>query len=259
MDRTAELLAPLRAAAPAGSAPERAIVVALIDQEGFASAAWPALLDELVNRRDLTTSFAETMKSSPGSFTARNAAFFAQNTYDLVGDASAGDDEYRLGNEVAHKTAQYLVEARFGRQPDVVRWGLGYVAEQRLFSSVYQFLPSGFVHEEDHFGWPAKTREGLGDAGKDFSFSDTILFGDFAGTKAFGQRCAWALLDFQIAKEPAKLAGLLAQLGELDRTADPGAKSLAYLGGKERVVEACDAVWAKVKVSAVAGHLKKLE
>src|SRR5262249_14494770 len=100
--------------------PPHAIVVALFDEKGFQSEAWAGLLDTLVARKALMPDFAEKMKRDPGSFTARNASFFAQHTFDIAGDADSGDDEYRFSNEIVHKTAQYLVEARFGRQPDVV-------------------------------------------------------------------------------------------------------------------------------------------
>ena len=239
----------------------RAIVVALFDDAGFQSEAWPGLLDALVARMDLVAPFAERMKTDPGSFTARNASFFAQHTYDMVGDAASGDDEYRFVNEIAHKTAQYLLEARFGRQPDVVRWGLGYIAEQRLCGAVYQFNTSGFVASDDHFDWPEKTRSALASRAKSdaFSLTDTILRTDAAGTPAFGQQCAWAILDYQLAKEPQKLAGLLLQLGALDKEGDPRSRSLEYGGDGQRTHDACEASWGALKTATLVSHLKKLK
>ena len=146
--------------------PPHAIVVALFDEQGFKSEAWPGLLDTLVARKDLLPAFAEQMKRDPGSFTARNASFFAQHTFDIAGNAENGDDEYRFANEIVHKTAQYLVEARFGRQPDVVRWGIGYVAEQRLRGAIYQFnAPASWPRTTTSAGrrrratcWPTRAR-----------------------------------------------------------------------------------------------------
>ena len=261
VDKTAALFEGLKAGGSEDARPPRAIVVALFDDAGFKSEAWPGLLDTLVARKDLMAPFAEKMKRDPGSFTARNASFFAQHTFDMAGNAEGGDDEYRLANEVIHKTAQYLVEARFGRQPDVVRWGLGYVAEQRLRGNIYQFNSSGFVAQDDHFGWPEKTRTTLATRVKSDSFSitDTILRTSDAGTPAFGQQVAWAILDYEITKEPQKLASLLGELGALDRAADPRSLSLEYRGDEQGMRTACEATWNEVKSSALLAHLKKLK
>jgi hypothetical protein len=261
VDKTATLFEGLQAGAGQADRPPRAIVVALFDDAGFDSEAWAGLLDTLVARKDLGAPFAEKMKAQPGSFTARNASFFAQHTFDMAGNADAGDDEYRFANEIVHKTAQYLVEARFGRQPDVVRWGLGYVAEQRLRGNIYQFNASGFVAQDDHFGWPEKTRTTLATRVKSdgFSLADTILRTSDAGTPAFGQQVAWATLDYQITKEPQKLASLLGELGALDRQADPRGLSLEYRGDVEGMRTTCEAIWNEVKSSALLAHLKKLK
>ncbi len=257
IERTAEVFDRLAGGAPAG----RAVVVALFDEQGFASEAWPALLDALAARRQLSVAFAEQMKAAPGSFTARGASFIAQNTYDQAGDAAAGDDEFRLANEVTHKCAQYLVEARFGRQPDVLRWGFGYVAEQRLFGNAYQFLDSGFVAAASHGDWAGSTRDDLASRAKkdDFTFADAILRGDAAGSPAFGQRCAWALLDYELGKEPARLSELLARLGALDREADPDSTHLEYCGDAARTREACDADWKRIKPAALLEHLERMD
>ena len=259
MDQTAELLAALKP--PADAPPGRAIVVVLFDADGFRTEAWPAFLDELLARNDVMSDFVERMKASPGSFTLRNASMFVQHTFDIAGNAEAGDDEYRFNNEIAHKTAQYLVEARFGRQPDVLRWGLGYVAEQRLCGNIYQFNASGFVENADHFGWPAKTRDALLERAKDtkFKLAEAILHSKDCGTAGFGQQLAWGTLDYELSKDPAKLAELLMKLGALDRAGDPEATSLEYRGDAKQAQELCDATWGKLKVNTLAGWLKSIK
>jgi hypothetical protein len=259
MDQTAELFAGLKPVA--GAPPVRAIVVVLFDADGFASDAWPAFLDELLARNDITADCVANMKAMPGSLTLRNASMFIQHTFDIAGNAAAGDDEYRFSNEIAHKTAQYLIEARFGRQPDVLRWGLGYVAEQRLYGNVYQFNSSGFVADKDHFDWPAKTREALLERAKDakFALTDAILKTRKAGTPDFGQQLAWGTLDYELAKDPAHLSALLTQLGALDRAGDPQASSLDYQGDEKAARDACDAAWGKLKATVLAGWLKGMK
>jgi hypothetical protein len=251
------------AAGEAGAAPALpvAIVIALFDAEGFASPAWPGLLDELAARNLVLADTVTRMKAAPGSLMLRNSAFFTQHTYDMVGDVTAGDDEYRVGNEVAHKTAQLIVETRFGRQPDVLRWGVGYVAEQRLFGTTYQFNASGHVNATDHFGWPTRTRDGLAKVakGKQFSLVETILKTPEPGTPHFGQLCAWSLLDQQLAKDSKAMGALLAQLGTLHRTADPTARSLDYEGEAKQVQQLCSSAWGGLKPSALMDHLKRLK
>ena len=247
---------------PAAEArPGRAVLVVLFDKEGFASEAWPALLNELVARNVIQADFAQRMKSSPGAFTARGSSIFVQHTYDMVGDAAAGDDEFRFSSEIAHKSAQYLIEARFGRQPDVLRWGVGYVAEQRLYGHAFQFSSSGFVAVKDHYGWPEKTRELLLNRSKfpDFKLADAILATPEPGTADFGQQLAWGTLDYQLTKEPKLLADLLGQLGALDRAADPDARSLEWRDDEKKMRETCATAWAKLKPATLAGHLKGLK
>jgi hypothetical protein len=258
VDDTAALLEPCFAA---GGPPANAVILFLFDDEGFASAAWPGLLDELLARRMITRDAVESMKADPGSLMVRQSLLFTQHTYDMVGDRNAGDDEYRLGNEVAHKTAQLLVEARFGRQPEVLRWGLGYVAEQRLFRSIYQFNASGMVAADDHFQWPAKTAASLKAASKVKSFSlvDAIVRTPQPGTTMPGQRAAWAVLDHALAREPSALADLLAELGALHRAADPRNSALDYRGDADETRGALERAWNARTVGELCEHLKRVK
>lgn len=233
----------------------------LFDGEGFASEAWPGLLDALLARGMITAEGADLMRADPGSLLLRQQLLFVQHTWDMVGNAGAGDDEFRLGNEVAHKTAQLLLEARFGRSPEVLRWGLGYVAEQRLFGNVYQFQGSGNVDAADHFDWPAKAADALKAAAKleSFSLTDAILGTSRIGTATPGQRHAWAVLDHSLAKEPAKLAALLGELGALHREADPANGQRDYAGDAERTRAACEQAWSHLKPASLCEHLKRVK
>ena len=240
-----------------------ATTVFLFDRDGFASDAWPALLDEMAARLYITKGFATAMAGDPGSFTVRRQSIFVQNTYDMAGDAGAGDDEFRLGNEIAHKTAQYLVEDRFGRQPDVIRWGVGYVAEWRLFESAYQFNAGGFVASESHFGWPEKTHDWIKDRSKskrdDFSLTHTMFTCQTPGTAEKAQQAAWGVLDHLLAKEPEDLAVMLDQLGRLHAEEDPRGESPSYEGEGGATLEACSAVVDELKTKTLLKHLKKLK
>ncbi len=135
------------------------------------------------------------------------------------------------------------------------------MAEQRLFGNVYQFNRTGFVASEDHFDWPATTRDRLAERSRDESFSlpRLVLSAAEPGTPSFGQRCAWAVLDYQVHKEPERLAALLVQLGALHREADPKGTNPNFIGNSDRVLEACGAEWDRIKLSALLAHLKKLK
>ncbi|HTE06565.1 MAG TPA: hypothetical protein VK824_10235 [Planctomycetota bacterium] len=246
---------------PAAGAPRAAVIVVLFDDEGFASETWPGLLDALLARRMVTADCVTDMKAHPGSLMVRPSLFFTQHTWDMAGNAADGDDEYRLDNEVVHKLAQLLVEARFGRQPEVLRWGLGYVAEQRRFGNIYQFNASGMVMSADHFDWPAKTAESLKSASKlpSFGLVDTILRTSQPGTPVPGQRDAWAALDYALAREPDKLAALLAALGALHQAVDEQGTSADYRGDAGAVRAACEQSWGQWKVATLCEHLKKLK
>ena len=52
----------------------------------------------------------------------------------MAGNAAAGDDEFRLDNELAHKFTQALVAARCGPLPESILWAFGHLA--RTASSV---------------------------------------------------------------------------------------------------------------------------
>ena len=61
------------------------------------------------------------MRDDPGGIMLRDAPAFIQLTFDVAGNAAAGDDEFRFHNEVLNKTAQCLVTSRCGTLPDTLR------------------------------------------------------------------------------------------------------------------------------------------
>jgi hypothetical protein len=166
----------------------------------------------------------------------------------MAGDAAAGDDEFRLGNELVHKYAQMVVRSRYGQVPETIRWGLGYVAEQRLFRSIYQFDASGFVASESHFDWPKRTRELLVDRSRDKSFS---LAPAAADARAAGLA--------SLAKDPEALSGLLVQLAALHDEADPQGRSRDYAGDEEATSAVLAASLDSVDVRKLKSHLKKVK
>ena len=220
-DDTHALLAPVLEVE--GVTPGPVVIMVLFDREGHGSEAWPGFLTELVARGALDAALEPAIRDDRPSLTLRHASVFLQTTYDAVGDAAAGDDEFRLGNEIAHKPATFLLEGTFGRQPEALRWGLGFVAEQRLFGSSYQFNVSGFVSAGDHHGWSSQTEDWLKDRARDdgFSLADVVLDAEHPGSASAEQKCTWMLLDHLLHEHPECLATLLGELGALDLRADP--------------------------------------
>jgi len=231
IDETWALFAQLR---PADERPERAMVAFLLDREGYASQAWPALLDELVARRMLASEARDPLARDVTGLTLRASRVFVQPTFDIAGDAAAGDDEFRLGNEVAHKATWCLLRERFGQVPPMLRWGLGYVAEQRLFESIYQFGRVGFVSVEEHFGWPRRAHDSLKTRDDDASFARLALQDDSAGSSNASQRIVWGVLDYMLHEEPEALATMLAGLAALQEEATPYGSRPDYVGERER-------------------------
>jgi hypothetical protein len=257
LDDAWELLAPVQADDDGWN---DAVVVLLFDEQGVRSEAWPGVLDLLVERGHLVASGAEHMKNDPGALTLRDMPAFLQPTWDMAGNAAAGDDEFRLGNEVVHKFAQCLVTERFGQVPDTVRWGLGYVVEQRLFRSIYQFDGSGFVAAESHFDWPKRTSKQLKELGKQDDFSVAALAVEGRGGQAeTPQMVTWAALDFLVHKQPEELSGLLDGLAELHVAASPYRGGAGYLGpedgARQLLGEQLDAIGSK----ALVKHLKRVK
>lgn len=258
LDDTWELLGPVRDAADEGW--HDAVVVLLFDREGLQSPAWGAVLDGFVRASNLPPDGAAQLKRDPGPLTLREVPAFLQPTFDLAGNAAAGDDEFRLGNEVAHKFVQCLVTERFGQVPESLRFGLGYVAEQRLFRSIYQFQATGFVSADSHFDWPKKAADGLKQALKDddFSLAELALQGA-PGSADTPQMLTWAALDYLSQTDPDGLAKLLGQLGQLHHTAAPYGGAPLYAGARDGTEALLRQHLDAIDGKALAKHVKRVK
>ena len=237
MDKGFDLLDPL--VPQAEGRPVKATVAVLFDQDGVSGGAWGGLLAVLVNEKLMTREAGDHLSQSVEGLTLRQVPLFLQPTFDIAGDASAGDDEFRLGNEVVHKAAQCLLTMRTGQQPAALMWGLGYVAEIKLFDSVYQFNRAGFVAVEDHTGWSGEAREALEERRKSSNFSLAALAADdsVAGRAEPAQMLTWAGLAYLSQKKPKDLRAMWDALAKAQVEADPLGVATAYRGDPERTLE----------------------
>jgi hypothetical protein len=227
MARTYKLLDPvLPQRTPAATA---AVVAVVLDEDGVAD-AWRPLLALRVDRRVLLANQAERYAADPGGILLRKAPLFLQPTWDLTGEG-----EFALGNEIAHKTAQCLVTQRAGELPLNLLWGLGELAEQQLYGSVYQFNATGFVATADHFDWPQRARQHIENRHRkpQFAFSTLALDDRGAGTASLPQMVTWAVLAYLADKDPAALKTVLAELGALHAAQDRSGRATLYRGDAE--------------------------
>ncbi|MFT7463404.1 MAG: hypothetical protein ACI9EF_001748 [Pseudohongiellaceae bacterium] len=260
LDETWELLEPVMGEDTPKSGD--AVLVLLFDGPGFRSEAWPLLLDELVKSGLLDGSARSHLRHDPGGLTIFSGKMFIQPGFDQAGDAAAGDDEFRLNNELAHKLTVSLLRSRFGQVPEPVRWGMGYVAEQRLFQSIFQFNRAGFVAVEEHFGWPDAARDELNSLKKrkkELNLAEMMTAGSSAGQRQPPQILTWAALDYLLNREPALLGKLLARFAELH---DKGAKFRAvsaYAGASEATEAAVQKLMADLDAKSLEKHIKRVK
>ena len=237
MDKGFDLLDPV--VPQAEGRPVKATVAVLFDQDGVSSGAWGGLLAVLVNEKLMTREAADHLHQHVEGLLLRQGPLFLQPTFDIAGDAAAGDDEFRLGNEVVHKAAQCLLTMRTGQQPAALMWGLAYVAEIKLFDSVYHFNRAGFVAVDDHTGWSGKAREALDERRKSSSFSLAALAADdsVAGRAEPAQMLSWAGLAYLSQKKPQELRAMWDALAQAQLEADPLGLAPVYRGDPERTLE----------------------
>ena len=237
MDKAFDLLDPL--VPQAEGRPVKATVAVLFDQDGVSGGAWGGLLAVLVNEKLMTREAADHLHRNFEGLLLRQAPLFLQPTFDIAGDASAGDDEFRLGNEVVHKAAQCLLTMRTGQQPAALLWGLAYVAEIKLFDSVYHFNRAGFVAVEDHTGWSGEARDALAERSKAKNFSLAALAADdsVAGLAEPAQMLTWAGLAYLSQKKPKELRAMWDELAKAQLEADPLGMAPIYRGDPERTLE----------------------
>ena len=124
---------------------------------------------------------------------------------------------------MAGKLAQCLVTTRCGELPRPILWGLDYVVELQLFTSVYQFDSEGFMATADHFDWPVRTKQMLAKAMKarTFSLAELAARDGSAGKPEDAQMITWASLEWMRREKPAALAKLLKDLAALQTTTGP--------------------------------------
>lgn len=260
LDETWELLEPLMSERPRKKGP--AVLVLLFDQTGFQSEAWGEMLGELVAAGLISDGTGAALQYSPGGLTIFSGRLFIQPIFDQAGDSSAGDDEFRLENELAHKLTISLVRSRFGQLPECMRWGMGYVAEQRLFRSIYQFNRVGFVASEEHFGWPKRARAELKKLAKrpeGLRFSDLLTVDASAGKREPPQLASWGVLDYLLAREPEALSELLTELAELHDVAARNRAVSSYVGAESATKTAIDNHLAELSVKQLDKHLKRVK
>lgn len=257
MDQAFELLDPLVPVAEGRT--RKATVALLMDEKGARSETWGALLDELEAQQLLIHDAVEHMRGTVEGVTLRSAPLFLQPTFDAVGNAAGGDDEFRLGNEVVHKYAQCLLTSRTGQQPATLMWGLGYLAEMQLFDSVYHFNVAGFVASSDHFDWRNDAHKLLNERRKAKSFSLAALAADeqAAGQAAPPQMLTWAGLAFLSKNQPDKLREMLAALSVAQAEADPNGSWPAYRGDAARTSEILAGTFDAIDTKALSDYLKQ--
>ncbi len=235
MDEAFAILDPLVSAA--NEREPRATVAILFDEKAARSPAWSGLLDDLVGRRLMFESAAESLRAAPAGLMLRGAGLFLQPTYDVAGNAAAGDDEFRLRNEVLHKYAQCLITSRCGQLPPTILWGLGEVVELQLTKSVYMFNTTGFVPTGDHTDWSQRAKQYLekrhGKKRGATRSADAMNDGA-AGLAVEPQMTTWATLAFMADKQPATLRDLLLELSALHAAADSRGRATLYRGDAEK-------------------------
>ena len=257
MDKSFDLLDPLVPLAEGRT--DKVTIAVLVDADGVSAGVWGSVIDQLVADKLIVPAAAEALNSSVEGLTLRQVPLFLQPTYDVAGDASAGDDEFRLGNEVVHKAAQCLLTMRTGQQPPALMWGLGYVAEIKLFDSVYQFNTAGFVAAADHAGWSEDARTQLDERRKASSFSLARLAADdeAAGQAAPAQKLTWASLAYLAQKKPQELRAMWTDLAQAHTEADPTGLAPVYRGDRERTLEILRARLDAIDPAELSSFLKR--
>jgi hypothetical protein len=215
------------------------------------------LLDELVGKRLLTRDGADQMGQDFGGLTLRSGPLFLQPSWDIAGNAEAGDDEFRLCNELVNKYAQCQLTSRSGQQPASILWGLGYVVELRMFGSAYHFERTGFVSAESHFDWAPKAIEKLSDHPKEISLTSFAMRDESAGQPEMPQILTWAGLSYLSQSQPKQLAELLTSLSGLQDAADPEHDAMGYAGDGQATKKELEAVLDAIDPAALSKWLKK--
>ncbi|RKY22211.1 MAG: hypothetical protein DRQ55_01900 [Planctomycetota bacterium] len=253
LDASAGLLDPVL---PEG--PSRPLLVIVFDQGFSGSAAWGQLVDELLQRGVITSDSATQLRSHPRGFTARTQAVMTQPVWDMAGNASTGDDEFRMANELANKYAQVAAVERCGPLPEWLLWALGHVIELRREGTVYTFNKDGFVATGDHFDWGKQTAKALAKRAKrrNFSLVERVLSADQPSNSLENPMLAWGALDFLYQHRAHDLVALLQDLSELQQEAAPRGGVREYLGDPERTQSSLAWRLGELNLDAMLEHLE---
>lgn len=258
-DQTWDLLAPLGG----GGAPAAAVALLVFDRDGLHGSPWSQVLAALVAQGRLLRADADRLERSPAGLISYRGDFVLQPGFDEAGDAAAGDDEFRLDNELAHKFAVAQLWSRFGHVPESLRWGLGFVVEQRLFHSVYHLNRTGFVGVTEHFDWPKRAREAIKTLGK--THRDGLPVAAFAadesgaGRLGTPQLVVWAALDLMLAQHPEELRALVAELSTLHDVAARVRSVSRYAGDATATRAVLERYLDTLDAKALDKHLRKLK
>lgn len=191
----------------------------LIDYERHRDEVQLRVVEAFVEARVLDPGSLDAMAQDPTSLMVRGLPGFLQFTWDMAGNAAAGDDEFRVENEVANKYAQCVLTTRTGPNPEMLRWGFGFVVENELFNSVYMFNTTGFVSVGDHFDWHTRTRQYLEKRRSSWNFSDDLMSDVEVGEAKPSQMITWGCLEYLRGKDPEGLRALFGRLGDAQREA----------------------------------------
>ncbi len=257
LDETWTLLDPIVPLLPGRQ--EKAAVALLFDEMSAGGSGWTAAVDLMESSHMIFSSTASALRAEINGLMLRSAPLFLQLTWDNAGDASAGDDEFRLRNEICNKFAQCLLTTRAGQMPAPLRWGLGYLAEIRATESVYTFDHTGFVAVGDHFDWPGRTRAHL--KGSPGATNDRIIQ-SFLNDRAAGQpledqMIAWATLDFLSDHSPQTLQNLMTRLAKVHSAADPRGRHSSWRGEAASTEQILATHLSETTHSTVIKHLDK--
>jgi hypothetical protein len=238
-----------------GERPVKPVVAIIVDPDFSASDRLGTLMATLAERKLITESAAAHLTEDFGGLTLRSAPLLLQPSWDIAGNAAAGDDEFRMFNELVNKYAQCQLTYRSGQQPPSILWGLGYVVELRLFGSAYHFEKAGFVSTESHFDWATRAVEKLGD--KDISLAALAMRDASAGQPDVPQILTWATLSYLSQTEPKQLTELLTRLSALQDEADPRRSAMGYMGDEQSTREQLKATLETIDPAALSKWLKK--
>jgi hypothetical protein len=241
------------------SAPRPTLAILFDEASGRDEQFWPALLSALQSNRALLKTEVSSLSRDPSGLMVRGVPMFLQPTHDMAGDASAGDDEFRLANEIRHKFAQCLLTERCGQQPISLRWALGHLVENRLLGTVYQFNTTGFVSAGDHFDW-AQTASRLIEKRtrkRSYSLSEDVLDDDGGDTQ--NAIVTWGVLESLLAFAPTEFSALFESLFELHAAEDPYGLADEYQGADVTSLAVVEARLARLPLDEIIDHLESLE